>query len=258
MAGQPTKYKIEYNEQVRKLCLLGATDKDLANFFDVCEKTIDNWKNTESQFLQSLKDGKINADSDIATSLYKRAKGFRYDEVTKELIHSSSQKSRHNNKDITLSEEDWECIKETFNEQCAYCGSMEKLTKDHIIPLVKGGKYEKPNIVPACTRCNSSKKDNDIEQWYKKQKFYSQEKAEYIAMYVTVTTALNSHQKLTVTKTVTKEVAPDTGAAMAWLKNRRPKDWRDKHEIEHSGKVNIYETMTDAELDKAIEANESR
>jgi len=31
-----------------------------------------------------------------------------------------------------------------------------------------------------------------------------------------------------VTKRVTKEVAPDVGAAMAWLKNRRPDKWRDK------------------------------
>jgi hypothetical protein len=35
-----------------------------------------------------------------------------------------------------------------------------------------------------------------------------------------------------VTKTVTKEVSPDTGAAMAWLKNRRGTQWRDKQDIE--------------------------
>lgn len=32
----------------------------------------------------------------------------------------------------------------------------------------------------------------------------------------------------TVTKIVTKQVAPDVGAAMAWLKNRKPDKWRDK------------------------------
>lgn len=31
-----------------------------------------------------------------------------------------------------------------------------------------------------------------------------------------------------VTKIVEKEVAPDTGAAMAWLKNRKKEAWRDK------------------------------
>jgi hypothetical protein len=33
------------------------------------------------------------------------------------------------------------------------------------------------------------------------------------------------------------KVAPDTTAAIFWLKNRRSADWRDKQEIEHSGGV---------------------
>jgi transcriptional regulator with XRE-family HTH domain len=37
-------------------------------------------------------------------------------------------------------------------------------------------------------------------------------------------------QVVEVTKTV-KEVAPDTGAAFIWLKNRRSKDWKDKQEV---------------------------
>lgn len=35
---------------------------------------------------------------------------------------------------------------------------------------------------------------------------------------------------------VDKEVPPDTVAALFWLKNRKPKDWRDKRETELSGK----------------------
>lgn len=34
--------------------------------------------------------------------------------------------------------------------------------------------------------------------------------------------------ELVVTKVVEKQVAPDTGAAAFWLKNRRPDKWRDK------------------------------
>ena len=34
-----------------------------------------------------------------------------------------------------------------------------------------------------------------------------------------------------------KHYAPDTTAAIFWLKNRKPKEWRDKHDIEHSGEV---------------------
>lgn len=40
---------------------------------------------------------------------------------------------------------------------------------------------------------------------------------------------------LKLTKEIVKQMAPDTTAAIFWLKNRRPKDWRDKHEFEHSG-----------------------
>lgn len=38
-----------------------------------------------------------------------------------------------------------------------------------------------------------------------------------------------------VTKRVIKEVQPDTTAQIFWLKNRKPADWRDKQNIEHSG-----------------------
>ena len=37
--------------------------------------------------------------------------------------------------------------------------------------------------------------------------------------------------ELTVTKTVTKQVVPDTTAQIFWLKNRKPEVWRDKREI---------------------------
>lgn len=37
--------------------------------------------------------------------------------------------------------------------------------------------------------------------------------------------------ELTITKTVTKQVAPDTTAQIFWLKNRKPETWRDKREI---------------------------
>lgn len=39
-----------------------------------------------------------------------------------------------------------------------------------------------------------------------------------------------------ITKTV-KEVVPDTTAQIFWLKNRRPEQWRDKQDIEHSGQI---------------------
>lgn len=74
--GRPTSYKPEYAEQAYKLCLLGATDKEMANFFQVEEKTLNNWKESIPEFLQSIGNGKIIADAKVAESLYKRATGY--------------------------------------------------------------------------------------------------------------------------------------------------------------------------------------
>ncbi|MBN6206289.1 hypothetical protein JYK21_07480, partial [Ralstonia pickettii] len=42
-------------------------------------------------------------------------------------------------------------------------------------------------------------------------------------------------------KRITKVVKPDTTAQIFWLKNRKPADWRDKRDIEHSGSINLAE-----------------
>jgi hypothetical protein len=41
------------------------------------------------------------------------------------------------------------------------------------------------------------------------------------------------------TKRATKEVQPDVTAQIFWLKNRKPKEWRDKQEVEHSGDLGV-------------------
>jgi acyl-CoA hydrolase len=72
--GRPTKYKEEYNEQAYKLCLLGATDKDLALFFEVNEDTIHEWKKVHENFSESISLGKAKADMEVAHSLYSGTK----------------------------------------------------------------------------------------------------------------------------------------------------------------------------------------
>jgi 5-methylcytosine-specific restriction enzyme A len=45
--------------------------------------------------------------------------------------------------------------------RCAYCGRPtppRALTMDHRIPLVRGGRSTRGNLVPACKACNSAKK----------------------------------------------------------------------------------------------------
>lgn len=79
--GRPSSYKPEYAEQARKLCLLGSTDVELADFFEVCVDTVQEWKRTHPEFSYSIKRGKEQADSDVADRLYQRAMGYEHPEV---------------------------------------------------------------------------------------------------------------------------------------------------------------------------------
>lgn len=63
------------------------------------------------------------------------------------------------------------------------------------------------------------------------------------------------YSEMKVTKVVEKEVQPDTTAQIFWLKNRKPEQWRDKQNMELSGKVdtgNPYAGLTTEELKKLI------
>ena len=53
--GRPSDYKPEYDEQVRKICALGADDKKLADFFNVSESTLNLWKLKHPTFSESLR-----------------------------------------------------------------------------------------------------------------------------------------------------------------------------------------------------------
>lgn len=96
--GRPSLYKPEYDEQTYKLCLLGAIDNDLADFFGVQVSTISNWKLNEPTFMESLKKGKMMADANVAQSLYKRATGFKEVVSTKEVEIDGNVVTLHEDK----------------------------------------------------------------------------------------------------------------------------------------------------------------
>jgi len=77
--GRPTSFKPEYVTQAAKLCQLGATDRELADFFEVTESTIHLWKIKHPEFSESLKLGKESADARVEQSLYRRAVGYSFD-----------------------------------------------------------------------------------------------------------------------------------------------------------------------------------
>lgn len=75
--GRPTKYKEEYNALAYKLCLLGHTDEQLAQFFEIAESTLYEWKLTYPNFSDSIKKGKDIADVEVVQALYNRARGMK-------------------------------------------------------------------------------------------------------------------------------------------------------------------------------------
>ena len=140
-AGRKSLYKPEFNDQVYKLCLLCATDEEIADFFNVSVSTINKWKLYYPEFSKSIKKGKVIADAEVAESLYKRATGYEYKEV---------------------------------------------------------------KSVPAVERNNKDGEDKKV----------------------------TDNKKLIVKEVNIKHIPPDPTSMFYWLKNRRPKEWRDKREVD--------------------------
>jgi hypothetical protein len=130
--ARPSKFKPEFIAQAEKLCRLGATDIEVADFLEVDVRTLYRWKGENEAFCHALKAGKEVSDERVERSLFSRATGYEHDEVD--------------------------------------------------IRVVAGALVRTP-----------------IRKYY----------------------------------------PPDTTAAIFWLKNRKPAEWRDKQDIEHSGEVKV-------------------
>lgn len=73
--GRPVKTDQVNLEQVEVIASLGLTDEEIAIILGISERTLNYWKKSNPDFLQSLKRGKLKADFQIAKSLYEKAKG---------------------------------------------------------------------------------------------------------------------------------------------------------------------------------------
>lgn len=64
-------------------------------------------------------------------------------------------------------------IKARDGHKCAYCGAEEAASAvhfhlDHLTPRSKGGEDTPTNLVLACARCNSARKDMSLRAWAEK------------------------------------------------------------------------------------------
>jgi 5-methylcytosine-specific restriction endonuclease McrA len=77
-------------------------------------------------------------------------------EIKKDLKHVSRERAKAK----ALRKGEW-WKQQLAKGTCHYCGQAfppEKLTMDHILPVVRGGKSVKGNCVPCCKECNRDKK----------------------------------------------------------------------------------------------------
>jgi 5-methylcytosine-specific restriction endonuclease McrA len=76
------------------------------------------------------------------------------EEISEQEIRREKEKARR------LRQSAW-WMRKIQKGECYYCHrkvGRDSLTMDHVLPLSRGGKSKKGNIVPACKQCNSKKK----------------------------------------------------------------------------------------------------
>lgn len=89
----------------------------------------------------------------------------KYRGLHPEVARAASERRRALKKECEgkFTEKEWLAMLVETGYRCVYCGlHSNTLTMEHVIPLTKGGRHDASNIVPACKRCNSRKKDKSL------------------------------------------------------------------------------------------------
>lgn len=84
--GRPSQYDDVDLEEVREWAKEGLTDFEISKRLGITTTTLYDWKNKFSEFADALKKAKKQADFRVENSLYQRALGYQYDEVTRERV----------------------------------------------------------------------------------------------------------------------------------------------------------------------------
>jgi hypothetical protein len=68
-----------------------------------------------------------------------------------------------------LSDDQWTALNVAWGG-CAYCGATDRpLQRDCVLALSRGGRYTLDNIVPACRSCNTSKCNDEVTSWLRRE-----------------------------------------------------------------------------------------
>jgi hypothetical protein len=82
--GRPDKFETNVDlKQVETLAQLGLTEAEICSVVGVSVASLNTYKKKHPELLESLRRGKVVADSKVVASLYKRATGIEYTETTR-------------------------------------------------------------------------------------------------------------------------------------------------------------------------------
>lgn len=90
--------------------------------------------------------------------------------------------------DFTL--QDWKDSMLHFKGGCAFCSKPEgrakadKMDRDHIVALARGGKTVRNNIAPACKKCNRGRGAREWRAWFREQDFWDPEREARIQNWI--------------------------------------------------------------------------
>jgi 5-methylcytosine-specific restriction endonuclease McrA len=177
------EYRVFAKSQIGKFPTIEGVAKGLVNLYITCKSESD--KEYTAWLIARIKpEIKLIGIEEVIDmdELWRLAKSKQ---IKVNRVSKIGQKRRHQKReDFALTDKEWDETILYFNYSCAYCGNDDKLTYDHVIPFSKGGSFTKQNIIPACKHCNSSKNDNEIKEWYRKQNFYSEEREKAILEFL--------------------------------------------------------------------------
>lgn len=90
--GRKSGFQPKMVEQAFRLSLLGLTNDQIANFFQVTAGQFQYWLQQHEDFDEAIRAGRIDADSKVAKSLYNRALGYTYEEPHVMVVERDGEK----------------------------------------------------------------------------------------------------------------------------------------------------------------------
>lgn len=122
-------------------------------------KRCDNKKT--KKFIQDNKESRRRSDQEYYKKNKERinatSKAWKAANPEALRVYRNTRRAKKIGNGGNLTASEWRMIKASWLNRCASCGTKEKISLDHIVPISLGGPHSQENVQPLCGSCNSSK-----------------------------------------------------------------------------------------------------